>query len=720
MRSPIVAATGNLAFTVNGTVWATWRLAPQAYGMRPLKYRHAARNAHTALFRAINGEGLLLGLLARMDPAAVVERMIEGVDLARHPGWAAEAEARLDELETMPLGQRTFWLSVPLVNESKEMLMAPVRSWWSTLADLAALPRSGPGRALVAQRLAQAEALRAELPSVFAPRPATVAEQLWIHLQLMQRGTAGDQEVPVLSDGSVDAETLTIYTGAGLPSPILDEGGQSDLARKSTFNPFKRKFVKITDPVTDLVSYQQSSIITGTPVGGLSFPGGEWLGRIDESGVEVDWALRFRVRAGREVRARNAKALRNLNDQYDQQDDPGLSQSSLGVVAGALAEYEQEFASDENEVEVAATTILTVAGATGESTMQQGRALREFMTDVWDFRLATEPGLQEELWHACVPGNPTRRVALKSQQITTSRAFSAAVPVMTSSLGDPAGVLVALGLGGIRVSPVLLDFDGAASRLHSAIAVGVCGELGSGKSVLLKSPALSILARGGQCVAIDRSPPGEWEQAFAVVEGQQTISISPDATTSLDPLRTLPPAAAATVTVTQSFVTALLRIPVASVQGMLLSEVLDPAYRQSHTLRSMADVVGHLSAHSDPQAAELGRRIKAFANLDLARAIFDPSLPAAELTAPALVVRTHELTLPSKDELTIRHLYEELPLEKILGRAIYTLAIATARRICFRDRSRLAFLFLDEAHSATISPEAERETSDWLRDGRKN
>ena len=76
MRSPTRNLAGNLRWTRSGTVWADWLLRPLPYGFRPDKDKHAVRGVHQALFRALPGESLLLGVCSTLDPAAVVERMI--------------------------------------------------------------------------------------------------------------------------------------------------------------------------------------------------------------------------------------------------------------------------------------------------------------------------------------------------------------------------------------------------------------------------------------------------------------------------------------------------------------------------------------------------------------------------------------------------------------------------------------------------------------------
>ena len=94
MRSPTRTLAGNLRWTRSGTVWADWLLRPIPYGFRPDKDKRDVRALHQALFRALPGESLLLGVCAGLDPAAVVERMLDGIELDQCPIGRPSARRR--------------------------------------------------------------------------------------------------------------------------------------------------------------------------------------------------------------------------------------------------------------------------------------------------------------------------------------------------------------------------------------------------------------------------------------------------------------------------------------------------------------------------------------------------------------------------------------------------------------------------------------------------
>jgi hypothetical protein len=100
--------------------------------------------------------------------------------------------------------------------------------------------------------------------------------------------------------------------------------------------------------------------------------------------------------------------------------------------------------------------------------------------------------------------------------------------------------------------------------------------------------------------------------------------------------------------------------------------------------------------------------------------MFDPTLPAVALTDRVLVILTHSLELPSRDELTNEHLFNQLSVEKIFGRALYSYIAVLAEKLCFEDRDTLAAFIVDEAHFVTSSTEGERAITRFVRDGRKH
>ena len=733
MRTPTRSMAANLRWTRSGTVWADWILTGLPYGLRPTKDKHAVRSLHQALFRALPGESLLLGICSGLDPAAVVSKMLDGVDLDDCPDWVIECEATLDSLDQIGPGQRVYWLSVPLgTDKPSDRALEPLKAATSDLRDRLGLPRAAVPLADIERRLAQAARIQEGIPGPFHPVAASPAQMVWLHQHAIRRGLFQDLDLPGEGEDDVAAALLTPKSGSALGEPVLDEGGQSDLETKARLNPIHRRYLKVVDAATPTwgdveASYQSLMVISDVPDGGMVFPGSEVIGRIDESGLDVDWALRLSVRSSAAVASHNQRALRNLNEQYGQREgEVSHGLNMLDRVAGDLAEYVALLESDKLEVEVQATMIFAVAGPTPDSARHQSRALADYLGDT-GYKLATPLGYQQELWWAMQPGVPASRAVREFAQITTSRALAATVPLASVRLGDSKGSALGLNIAhgpllAVNVpcgptSVVLHDLEGASDRQISGSAA-VAGELGAGKTATLMKLAGDVIDRGGQLIIADRTVKGEWASWAAALTRAVVVNAA-DPDLSLDPLRVFGPRTGSKIM--QTFLTPLLNVRPTSERGVLLSDVLDPAYLEKHRLESAGALLAHLQDGCALAGAdELARLINVFARRDFGRVIFDGSVPPLALATRAVVIRTHNLQLPSREELEHEHLFEQLGLEKLFGRALNALIAALARHVCFADTSVLAGFVVSEAHSMTISFEGERELVDFVRDGRKH
>lgn len=730
MRLPTRQLAANLRWTRSGAVWADWLLSPLPYGLRPVKERTAARDLHTALIRSLPGESILMGLVSGLDPAAVVERMLTDVDLDACPEWVRECEATLHTLDDLGPSERIFWLSVPLgLDKPTDKLMEPLRSKYADLLDSAGLPRPAINHQDVERRVRQAARVQEMIPAPFAPRPVTPAHQVWLHEHQLRRGLFLDLNLPEARP-QAGAEWASKSSSA-LAEPILDEGGQSDNEKGRQLDVHRRRYLKVLHGLdTDAqASYQSLSVISDVPDQGFVFPGGELLGSLDKSALPVEWALRLTVRASSDVVGLNRRALRNLNDQYVQQDETKSASglSSIDATATALREYSSILERDKLEVETQATMIFCLAGSDPEILRQEQHHLNEFVSGA-GYKLAQPIGYQEPLWWAMQPGVASSRHVREFAQITTSRNLAALVPLASDELGDAKGTLLGLNIGNGPMlgpnlpsgtaSPVLHDLEGASDR-HTSGSIAIGGEPGGGKSTAIKHLLDDAIHRGGSAVVVDHTPIGEY--AHWAKEATRTVVVDiDDPEVSLDPLRLFGPKTGARIA--QSFLTPLLSLAPSSALGVFLSEVLDPRYLETHHLMSLGDLLAHLSsdACTDPAATEIARKIAVFSRKDIGRVIFDPTVPVLDVATPAVVVRTHTLQLPAVEELTNEHLFTQMPLEKIFGRAFYSLLAALARHICFADPSRLGVFALDESHSVTVSTEFERVVVEFVRDGRKH
>jgi energy-coupling factor transporter ATP-binding protein EcfA2 len=719
-QQPTLSMAGNLRWTRNGVCWADFLLSGLPYRYLPRIDQTNVRSAHKMLMRALPGESLLLGITASISPAAVVERMTAGIDLETHQAWVDECHATLDSIGALGIGQRVYWLSVPLTSPSiRDQLTSARRSLLTSLDDFLGTPRPAVPEEEIALRARQADQIHRVLPAVFRPTPVTPAQMVWLWEHSLRRGLGMDPDIPD------PAETPAPKQGSALIAARVDEGCQADRTR--AWLPTMKRGLRIDTPYEldeQPASYQVVAVLADTPAGGTLFPGSEFFSLCDDIVVDgvsapVDFAIRLRTRPGAEVMKKNRTALRNLNEQFLQREgELTAGRGVLDVAAEALSEYTTLLESDKQEIEVGWTATFIAGGSSAEEAEAAATALVKTL-EAEEYRVVLPLGGQEDLWWASAPGYPTPQIAREYAQITTSGKFAAYVPVCGSRIGDRTGPLLALDISAAR--PNVVHYDVAARALRDVSgSLAVTGELGSGKSKTLKTIAGHVVDRGGQVVVVDQSATGEYARwAEAVTEAVVVDMVEAD--WSMDPLRSFPGQLGAEMA--EAVLRALLRLSPHDPWTTTLSTVLlDPEYRRSHPFGGCGDLVDHLVSGqcAEPHAVELGKALAAHARRTYAAALFDPALPALPLTAPAIVFRTHQVELPTPSEIERPHLYEHLPPIKQFGAIVYSLIAQISHGVLYADTARLAVLVVDEAdHLLTAAYGIELVTDIVLR-GRKS
>lgn len=737
MKIPAIAMDHNLMWTRTGQVWATWRLNPPIINGKPILYNYATaevkqaiRDQHQALIQALRGEALILGLAADLDPLSIINRMLAGVDINSSPEWADEVARTLQALRAAPLGERAFWLAVPLRGSVKEQTRWWAQSQEAELRERMGLPKWRPSASAIQMALATARTIEENIPKSFRPSPASSVEQIWIATHLQQAGLAAD-DTPLPDAGNAERasaqrrdplEAVVRPRPTYVPAPWTDEGGQSDVSRGQMFAPFRRRYLKVHCPwnTNDEASYQVVQALVGGPRGGWEFPGIEWISFVEQMPFDVDWVIRMRVTPAADVRRRNKRAENELRDQFDQQD--GQNQitggaSELGQRAQDLADFHASLNRSDKEVEVEATTLFVTGAHEPELAMRRAQALRDSFKQ-YEFHLEAPLGGQEELWWAAWPGVPARSKLWEFAQITTGREFATGVPIVGFKLGDATGARMGTNISCGRHAPVLVDRVATLEANLSACFATVA-ELGAGKSVLMKADMGAMLDRGGRVLAIDRTERREYaEFATAIRPDKKQIVDLLGPTISLDPLRIFPPARAARMV--QSLFATMLGVSMRDPRGTKLSSLLQPAYLEEHQIKSLRDMDEHLAKLQGDVAEELSSLMRSVSQSELGEVLFNDALPPLDTSARAIVFLTRGLTLPDERELSTPHLFNEMPPEKVVGRAIYAMLTSLIRSLCFEDPNDIAGAYFDEAYFVTSSPEGVRDLRLLIQDGRKH
>lgn len=730
-RSPITDLAGHLMWTRGGTCYATWRIRPLTYNL-PLEEKETVARLHAMLFRGLAGESLLTSAIVSDSPTAVIARMIDGIDLAQAPGWAGEVDATWERLEELPIGERFFWLTVPLGNVGRQRWSAASAAAWRQLMEALDVPLTRPVTAQMAARAAQAEQIQAVIPAPFEPTPVTVAEQLWLQNHGCRRGMV---DLPVPEAGGL-GETLMSPGGisaAGIVEPVMDPGARTDEDPPARTDLAASRVLKVIDPRgADLwelpASYQCVMALAQTPAGGLAFPGSEVFAALDRCGMDVDWAMHLRVTGRDAVITRNRRAAKMLNEQYGQRSrEAGTGLHDLSIAAELLTEYDARFAADKELVEVEHSILLAVGAARFDpghsdaqvrgSAIAQAQALERFMAAECGMGFERPAGRMSSLWQAMLPGSPRPSLLQTYRQYATSDDVACLVPLSTTRLGGRRGPVLALEESRTRPAAVHIGV-GSYAELDISDSFLAIGELGAGKSVAQKTIASHVVDQGGQVFAIDKSADGEWVK-FGCSFARHTIIDLLEPACSMDPLRALPLVDG--LPIARTFLVTLLNVDAQDQIGRLIARTVSVDYLHREGLAGLGQWAEHIAggACSDPAAADLGERLATWIEDPLARVVFDASLPPADLQADITVWRTHGTGQPTDRELSIPHLFRSLPLAKIFGRAYYRMLIASGKHLAFSDRARPVLFNIDELYDAMRNPENVTDIQDFVRQGRR-
>lgn len=714
----ILWRTQNLMLTESGTWWAMWRLEPLAYTDPSRKARDQVRRVHESLLQALNGEALLLGLTTREDHAELVNRMMRDVRMKECPEYWTEVELTLEALSKTPIGSRVFWIAVPIRSDSVlAQMMTFARSAMHRITTAVALPATTPSELEVEAAARSARRIEQSIPGAFHPIPATPAETTWIHFQAQTRGLSVSAPLPPTSEES----SHKFRSGRELTPAFIDEGGQTDVSKMARFVPWKRRYLKVESITTDAPSYQVMLALTGYPAAGWVFPGVEWLSWLDQFPFDTDWAIRLHVFSAAIAKKKNRRAESTIADQQEQQSgSSGITGAATALEQNVteLSEFHQRINADDREVEVQATFILSVGGATAEEAKEKARVIKAQYKET-DFIFEDVLGEQENLWDAMQPGVPTNQVVREYAQLSTGSDLSSVVPLISREIGDDYGMLFAINQETAAGHPVYLN-PYASTQANFSGSVAVVGELGGGKSVTLKALGGGTVDRGGRLVVIDRSAPAEYAKfAHSLVPEQTAIVEILKPKYSLDPIRVFNEFEAPLMT--QTLLSSMLRMEAFDEKGAFLGEVLDPAYMKRYEIKSLPDLLKHLHTLNEPEAISLYRTMNVIASKpDLSAVLFDPSLPPLPLDMRAIVFCTRRMQLPSEAELKSDAQFRSMGINKIFGSAMYDLLAEIGRAVCFATDEEFAAFLVDEAHHMTLQPRGQEICMQFVLEGRKS
>lgn len=726
-RQPIQWVNENIFVNRKGIPYGIWLLSGLSYGMSPFEKKKEVQALHRDLFQSLTGEYKILGLTSSISSAEIVGRMLEGVE---NPTSHLMNEVRLihDELTSFPPGARSFFLVAPLTSMNpKEYLTRFSWAGDNEMRESLGLPVQAPSEKSFKEWSIRAITVQNRIPSAFKARPVGLAALAWISIKLSTRGSAW------IENPFFESPTAQGWMRAkGLVEPIIDPMGRSDIEDprdlRNAWKMAKRRFIKVTPQNGDYdPSYQSFTAIAAPPQNGYQFPGSEFINIASELPNEIDFALTIKSTPAEKAIAKNRRAERNLTDQYKQRSGDsgsitGGNNAEIDRSAVALREYQDKLKSDEREVEIEATSIFCASADTGEAALEQIREL-EAMYKSSEWILDSAAVEQKDFFWDFFPGMPPSSTASQYAQLTVGDSFAMGVPLCEDNLGMRTGFRIATHIINGRFQPVFINLTALAEADFSG-SLACVGELGTGKSVLLKTIASNMVDRGAQIVIVDHSDNQEWVALAKDLANANVIDFS-DAKSSLDPFKLFPGQKKQIRYMTMNLLTTLIGLNITDRRGRLLGKVFKAFESEEINLTSLNDLKNYLLSDNIEEdrreiARDIGETIELFSEVDFGRAFFDDTLPAADLSYDATVFATHGMTLPTKEDLNSEISQNQLSIDKRVGRAAYAYLAALGRRIGYQDDSRDVLFLVDEAYHMTSSPEGHKEILQGVKTGRKH
>jgi hypothetical protein len=721
-QQPIRWVRDNILVTRSGIPYGIWSVSGKPYGMATHNDKEAVRAAHQDLYQAVTGEYTILGLVATTPPSAVIDQMLEDID-APSQEWLRECDLTFEALLELPAGERALFIIAPLTSGNPAELGRRFRkNAEDTVCEMLGLNVSPPAEDIFRTWQVRARAIQGSIPRAFEPKPAGILALRWITNHLTTRGS---QSSEAYAFKPIEDATRWVNASACLPEPMIDEGDMEELVddKLAKTKLFKRRYAKVSR-YDAAPSYQQFSCLALTPQAGFVFPGSEFINHAAGLPEDIDFCIRVKGTPAAKAKERNAKAERNLIDQYEQRaGTQGITggNSELDKNAAALKAYVTALNATDREVEIESTMIFASSGPVADAAVADMKELTDFYKSE-EWLLDIPYGGQEKLFWDFWPGSSPSQMSAEYTQVTTGHDFSMGIPLTNDHLGMHKGFRIGTNITTGRHSTVLMDLAGLAENDVSG-SFGMVGELGSGKSVGLKTVASHCIDRGAQLIAVDHSDNQEWAALARNLTTANVIDFL-QPTQSLDPLRiwkTEDEKRRQTLTL----IAMMLGTSSEDEEYGFIHELLQKLFGQERGIANMADLQKHLiSQNVDPRDEDLARKVARqlgiFAELDFAQVFFDPDLPVVDFSYQATVFCTAGMELPSREELYGTGNASKLSLAKRMGRAAYAYLAEVGAHIMYEDDSQEVLFLVDEAHHMTGSPEGAETIRKALKTGRKH
>jgi hypothetical protein len=715
---------GHLIWSRSGRVWAVWRVRESPYRWLPTRRKLAEHSRVRTMLAGLPEESMVLSVAARIDPGEVADGMINGIDLAQHPGWLDAVDATLDRLESADLYRRRHYLCVQL---PKQTGRASWGNLWrsasaSVLSAWGQAPPPIPGRDINAA-LRQADELEAQLGAVQLER-VTAGEVRWLYARSARRGLPDE---PTLAGWTEPRMRWTARRGEPVVttpslSPLLDglfqEGGDSADENR----PLHRRYLKVT--TDDGASYQTFACVADAPQR-FSFPGGlsEWLFVADQLPFPVDWCCRIKAIPNATATRAATRQQRELVGQVPEYGhETAGPPPSLASAIDAVDDERAALAANPSDPELQVAMVFSTWATSLVELEQRAKTLQRVYKGA-EYHLPRPTGGQLAMFEALLPGGHTPQPCHDYRQYLLPRDLAAGMPFAGSTIGDTGGMLLGASRDAGCLRPVLID-PASGPRHDRDGSVAAFGTLGSGKSYLAKRLAATTLMRGGKMILIDRTQAGEYVR-FAQTMAEigirsQVVTVNEGGGLLLDPLRVFTPDAARQVAT--GYLGLVCGLDPTGLESAALDRAVENVAR-SGTGR-LYDVLEELNrlAGTGPEfrhGPELALRLRAISNNRFGAPAWADG-PSIDTSMDCTVVHLPNLAVPRREVLLSEHLSRKLLPEQVCSLGLLYLVAALARGIIFDEPGRFAALCMDEAWALTSTLPGQQLLEEVLRDGRKH
>lgn len=703
---------GPLRWTESGDVLATWHLTESLPVPQNDTDAQVNIDIQRRLFDALAGHQFWLeGLLCWTSEEDIVDAMLaEGRDRSRR--FIDATSEALDYLEDHALGHRRFLLSIQLPTTFHAGLARAGRAATNQVLSWGGLGNVAPSPSSLAKAMDQMKAVEQLLPAEFGPQRATPELIAWHRRHHIRRDGLDLTSIPSASD----QELLSTQGGAHLETAGLDPSGISTRPKSErAMAPWQHQWLAVVNEDGE-TTYQTHLLLRSLPRQ-MTWPDINFLGDIDEAGVQVDYTITGVARSRIEAMSLNSKQLNKLTAQVGQVQGGSAGQTNehLTRIRGAvqlLDDYNQDLTHDNQLCEIDAVVILSLSANDPDALDDM---VAKIKTKRRDLAWSRPIGAEQAAFLARQPGNgPLPPELAAYRQVTHSRTWASAGAVTGSRLGDTTGLPMWIDQTlSLRRLVFVEPFGAGNDYKKEAASMVTVGGQGAGKTHEAMTNFGQFADMGARVVATDTTREREWSQFARSLNTSLTEIDIEKPQVSIDPLRFLEGNEASEVAA--PFLSTLLDIRSTTPEALALREVLAPAFLAEHHVDSTTKLLSVLPKATRAGKDVLGDKLELWVDKDRWPAVFDLSLPPADTNRQVFIFGTYGVQLPTVDELRLTHLYERIDDAKIMGRAIYSLYSWIAKTLMFRDPDEPSLENVDEFHHLLGSPEATRGQMEILR-----